>query len=591
MGFKIGNFTSNIHDTNYKAKFEQQTVDNSTLIQINGRERESLNGKYTFTVDPYETCLRSEWFLGLTEKPDSHMEIPINYNFELYPTHNVPSCWNMEDDQLYYYSDTGLYFRNFKYKNRGEEHVFLHLEGAMYRCYVFMNHEFVGVHDGGSTPFSMDVTEYLKEGENEILFSVDTSRESYRLPMDNTDWFNYGGLYRDIYLLRTPKVFIKDYYATLVPNQKFDTIHAEVTMNESVNETVVFEIAELGVKESIEVKDGKGEISISAKPELWSPDSPKLYDVTFTSASDSVSDKIGFREIRVEGLNIILNGKEIFLKGISIHEDHVDLGKTTNDDIIRQSINQLKDMYGNFFRLAHYPHTRRFAQIADEMGVLLWEEVPVYWAIDFKNPATIKDGQNQLRELILRDRNRASVIIWSVGNENPDTDERLEFMIKLVDICHELDPTRPTSAACLVNKVTLRLEDRLMDHLDIIGNNEYYGWYDPNIDELLDILDNTNLTKPVIIAEFGAGAKAGYHSTKESLWSEEFQAELYRRQYETMAKSPFIKGTTPWIFYDFRAVRRLNKHQEGFNRKGLIAEDRKTKKLAYYVTQDHYKNM
>lgn len=157
-----------------------------------------------------------------------------------------------------------------------------------------------------------------------------------------------------------------------------------------------------------------------------------------------------------------------------------------------------------------------------------------------------------------------------------------------LQIAHTLDSTRLVSAACLVNTEKLRMEDRLMEYLDIIGNNEYYGWYDPNFDDLLTILDNTNLQKPVIITEFGAGAKAGNHSTKESMWSEEYQADLYRKQFNTIAQSPFIRGLTPWIFFDFRAPRRLNKYQEGFNRKGLISEDRKTKKLAYFVTKDYY---
>lgn len=362
------------------------------------------------------------------------MTIPIDYNFELYPTHNVPSCWNMEDSQLYYYNDTGLYYRTFIYQKRGEAHTFLHLEGAMYRCYVFLNNHYVALHDGGSTPFSVEVTPYIKEGNNKLLFAVDSARKNYRLPMKNTDWFTYGGLYRDVSLIRTPQVFIQDYGVQLVKNGKFNQIKADITLNEQINSKAQLLIKELNIDEIIDIKQGKGSLVVDAKPQLWSPDDPKLYQVSLSCASDTLTDSIGFREIRVEGLNILLNGKSIYLKGISLHEDHFVLGKTTNDQIIRDTINDLKEMHGNFFRLAHYPHTRRFAQIADEMGVLLWEEIPVYWDIDFSNPVTIKDAQNQLKELILRDRNRASVIIWSVGNENPDTDERLTFMSNLAKI-------------------------------------------------------------------------------------------------------------------------------------------------------------
>ena len=585
------NFQGNIHTVNYKERYETKICDNSSLIQIDGRAKDSLNGDYNFTVDPYDSCLRADWYKEKKENSENHMEIPLDYNFENYPTHSVPSCWNMEDKQLYLYSDTGLYYRTFKYKNRGEEKVFLHLEGAMYRCYVFLNNEYVALHDGGSTPFSLDITSYIKDGYNKLLFAVDTQRKSYRVPMENTDWFNYGGLYRDISLIRTPKVFIQDYVVTLKKDTNFSKIQLGVTLNEKVNQKVTLKISELNIDAEFDAIDGKVDAIIDAKPELWSIENPKLYELSLSTEKDSVTDKIGFREIKVDGLKILLNGNEIYLKGISVHEDHVTLGKTISDEEIRATIKMHKEMNGNFMRLAHYPHTRRFAQIADEMGMLLWEEIPVYWAIDFANPVTQKDAQNQMSELIKRDINRASVIIWSVGNENPDTDDRLSFMRTLADLSHQLDPTRLVSAACLVNTVEMKLEDRLMDSLDIIGNNEYYGWYEPNFKDLLTIINNTKLDKPVIITEFGAGAKAGLHGPKEQMWTEEFQEELYKKQFETIGKCKFIRGTTPWIFIDFRAVRRQNKYQEGFNRKGLIAEDRVTKKLAYYVTQKHYKNI
>jgi beta-glucuronidase len=586
---KSDNFDENIHNVNFKSALEEKTVDSNCLIQINGREVESLNGEYNFTVDPYESLLRGKWYKGIKENPENHMEIPLDYNFDLYPTMSVPSSWNLKKKELFYYNDTGLYHRTFKYENRGEDKVFLHLEGAFYRCYVFLNNEYVALHDGGSTPFSVDVTSFIKEGENTLLFAVDASRQSYRLPMENTDWFNFGGLYRDVYLVRTPKVFIKDYFVSLVPDGNLNKIKTEITLSEKIDGEVELSIEELDFKETIKIKNGLGIVESKVDLELWSPENPKLYEVKITlDENESVTDKIGFREIKVNGLSVTLNGEDIYLKGVSLHEDHFELGKTTNDDVIRQSIKDLKEMNGNFFRLAHYPHTRRFAQIADEEGLLLWEEIPVYWAIDFSNPITIADARNQMSELIKRDRNRASVIIWSVGNENPDTQERLDFMSGLAKLSHELDSTRLVSAACLVNRAKMKLEDRLMDYLDIIGNNEYYGWYEPDFTDLLTILNNTDLKKPVIITEFGAGAKAGNHGTKETLWTEEFQEELYKKQFETIKKCPFIRGTTPWIFVDFRAVRRLNKYQEGFNRKGLIAEDRKTKKKAYYVTQKHY---
>lgn len=161
--------------------------------------------------------------------------------------------------------------------------------------------------------------------------------------------------------------------------------------------------------------------------------------------------------------------------------DHPEKGKTTDEEDIRATIRLAKEELGcNFLRLAHYPHSRLLPRIADEMGILLWEEIPVYWAIAFHDRETYADAENQLSELIRRDRNRASVIIWSGGNENPDTDDRLRFMAGLAQKARSLDDSRLVSAACLVNTAKLKIEDRLAEHLDVIGLNEYYGWYDPD---------------------------------------------------------------------------------------------------------------
>ncbi|MDY0245065.1 MAG: glycoside hydrolase family 2 TIM barrel-domain containing protein [Sphaerochaeta sp.] len=581
-------FDHDIHTVDYRGEYEALRIDSGTLLGIEGRQVESLNGSYHFTVDPYETCLRAHWFQERTVSEDGR-PLPVDFDFDAWPVVPVPSSWNTERDDLYYYEGLGLYARTFSYIPENEdERVFLHFEGSAYRTYVFLNGEHRGMHDGGSTPFSVEVTDALKR-ENRLIIAVDASRSPNRVPMDNTDWFNYGGIYRDVMLVRTPKNFIKSFQSQFVPGT-LDKVFASLTMDAPIDGTAVYTIEELGVEQEIPIKQGKGYVTFPVDLVPWSPEKPKLYTVKVSYGKDQLIDSLGFRDIRVDGLKILLNNQEIFLKGVSVHEDHITLGKTTNEDVIRATIADLKEMHGNFLRLAHYPHTRLFARIADELGVLLWEEIPVYWAINFSNRETYADAENQLSELILRDYNRASVIIWSVGNENPDTDERLSFMTSLVQKARETDATRLVSAACMVNKTKLKLEDRLMHQLDIIGNNEYYGWYEPNFSDFLAILNNTDIMKPFIITEFGGGARAGYHGTKDTMWSEEFQEALYEKQFATLEKTPYVRGTTPWIFYDFRAVRRLNRYQEGFNRKGLIDSDRKRRKLAYYVTQRYYKN-
>jgi beta-glucuronidase len=597
MEDKSGNYQADIHNEDYESEYLKSRLDASCLINIAGRETESLNGMWNFAADLYDTCRRAHWYRERRFDLNGR-EMPLDYDWDGWDRIKVPSSWNMEKPELRYFEGSGVYTRTFRYipKNKGER-LLLRFEGAAYRATVFLNGEIIGVHDGASTPFNADVSDLVKL-ENRIVIAVDARRSHTRIPMENTDWFNYGGIYRDIYLVRLPPVFIKDWFVRLAPDGTYSKILADITVAGSgapVNGTALIEIPELSVKQEITVREGRGEVEISARPELWNPESPKLYDVSVSFDSggitDTVRDRIGFREIKAAGHEIFLNGKKIFLRGVCVHEDHFALGKTTTEEIIRQTIKDLKEMNGVYFRLAHYPHDARFARIADEEGVLLWEEVPVYWAVAFDNPGAYADAENQLGELILRDRNRASVIIWSVGNENADTDSRLAFMSKLALKAKALDGSRLVSAACLINHEKLQIQDRLVDFLDVVGINEYYGWYDPDFDKLPKILANSDPGKPVLICEFGGAARLGQRGSVDELWTEDKQKRLYEQQVEVFKKCLYIAGTTPWILYDFRCPRRLNRYQEGFNRKGLIDADRKTRKPAFYVMRKFYEEM
>jgi len=600
MAKTINNFQAGIHDTDYESKYLQNKIDSKRLINTAGRDTESLDGIWNFSADWYDACRRENWYLEKTTDSCGR-EIPHDWDWNIWDKVEVPSCWNMQNEKLFYFEGSGIYTRTFTYTAKKQsERVFLRFEGAAYRTTVFLNGFCLGTHDGASTPFSVEATGILKP-ENRIIAVIECRRRSDRLPMENTDWFSYGGLYRSISIIRVPQVFIKDWFLRLLPDGTFSKAAIDITVEgttEKNDGTAHLSIPELNFEKDIAIQEGKGSDIFSIHPNLWSPTNPHLYTVTISfspngnksNTVDCITDKIGFREIRVNGRDIFINGKPLFLKGISVHEDHITLGKTTNENIIRSTIQHLKELNGVFLRLAHYPHDPRFARIADEEGVLLWEEIPVYWAIAFQNPDTYTDAENQLSELILRDRNRASVIIWSVGNENPDTDARLSFMTQLVNKAKNLDATRPVSAACLVNKKDLIIDDRLAEQLDIIGINEYYGWYEPDFNELPLMLKNSNPQKPVIITEFGGGALACNHGSDTEYFTEEKQKWIYEQQIKVLDSCQYIKGCTPWILYDFRSPRRLNRYQQGFNRKGLIGSDRVTKKAAFAVLSQFYKN-
>lgn len=571
-----------LHDEDYDRPFNLQNLNADTLIFSRGRKGQSLDGDWNFCVDLLDTGLRQKWFAMTPAAPEERIE-PWDYDPYMGETVPVPSCWQMQKEKWYFFEGSAWYTRALDHTEAPNRRQILRIGAAQYDCKVFLNGQFLGNHYGGSTPFCVELTGALQPGRNWLMLCVNNSRTLDRVPMRNTDWFNYGGPYREITLYDLPQTVIRDLFVRLEDGAIRVTARVDGPAN-----SARFALPELGIDATLPLQDGKGELTIAATPDLWSPDNPKLYDLSLTAGEDRVEDRVGFRSITREGTDILLNGEPVFLRGISVHEDDETLGKVSNEADIRRRFAHAKELGCNFLRLAHYPHHERAAEIADEMGLMLWEEVPVYWAIDFANPATLRDADNQLRELIRRDRNRASVIIWSVGNENPDTDARLDFMRTLAQTAKDEDPTRLTSAACLVNHAKLKIEDRLAQHIDVIGLNEYYGWYEENFDELAEIGRNSNPDRPVVISETGADGDSTKQGPERGLFSLDYQDAVYAKQIATLRALDYIKGMSPWILYDFRVERRQGIFQRGWNRKGLIAADKTTKKPAFNTLAAYY---
>lgn len=579
-----------IHVEDYLAPYMEAKTLADNMIFDAGRKKESLNGLWHYCIDQYDTCLRGKWYKEEKFDPKGN-SLPLDYSFDEWPTIKLPSCWNTVDDRFLLYEGSMCFTRKFEYlPQTDEEKLIVKIGAANYQCFVFVNGEYAGMHRGGSTPAYFDITQ-MTDRFNRIVIVVDSKRRANQVPMDNTDWFNYGGVYRDIELIRLPHNYIKDFRIALNPNGCFNELFGKIVLSESEETECVIEIPELNICRHIVVSGGSTEFTFEANPKLWSPDNPYLYEVKLSTATDNVSDMVGFREISVQGTDILLNGHKIYLKGVSCHEDSVQNGKGLSEEERIENIRLAKEMNCNFMRLAHYPHSEAMAKVADKLGIMLWEEVPVYWAIQFENADTYADAENQLTELIRRDYNRASVIIWSVGNENLDTDSRFIFMNSLVEVCHTMDKTRMVSAACLVNEEKNKIEDRLENVLDIIGLNEYLGWYNPDFDRLPELFRNSNPTKPVIITEFGADCYSGHHGTFADKGTEECMEYIYEKQVDIIGSISYIKGVTPWILHDFRCPRRTTPIQDYYNRKGLLDETKTYRKPAFYVMQKFYSNI
>ena len=583
----------------------------SPVQNVMGRNTQSLNGKWNYIIDMYETGYYDYRYKPHDENPNPWAgffldQVPqnrwdlIEYSFDQSPTLWVPGDWNSQDDKLLYYEGTIWYRKKFDYKKAGENNrVFVHFGAVNYEADVYLNGKKLGKHIGGFTPFGYEITQLLKPQGNTLVVKVDNKRHREGVPTLNTDWWNYGGITRDVNLIELPQTFISDYKVQLTKGSSTQ-ISGYIQLNGYTKQQKVnLSIPQLKVNTEVTTDtSGFAVFSVDVKKiDLWSTENPKLYAVQLTSQTDKVYDNIGFRTIQVNGTDILLNGKSMFLRGISIHEENPLRGARANTEAdARMLLTWAKELNCNYVRLAHYPHSEYMVHLADQMGILVWEENPVYWTILWNNPETFNNAKQQLTDLIQRDKNRACVIFWSMANETPVSDARTNFLKLLAEHARSLDNTRLISAALEVHTDPVKpkvkiVEDPFADYVDIVNFNEYVGWYD-GLPEKCDTMEwQIKYNKPVMISEFGGDALQGMHGDALTRWSEEYQEDLYKRTLNMLIKIPQFRGVTPWILCDFRSPRRvLPNIQDGWNRKGLIAQNG-TKKKAFFILKSFYEQM
>jgi len=563
---------------------------------LNPKARMALNldGKWNAIVDPYDTGYYNYRHQPFDSAPDPRGgffedRIPatksdlVEYSFDHSPTLTVPKDWNSQDSRLQLYEGAVWYRRLFGFSPREGTRIFLHIGAANYESEVYLNSRKVGGHIGGFTPFDIELTGMVKPMGNSLVIRVDNRRHPEGVPTVNTDWWNYGGLTRDVYLFTTPATVLSRYTIGLKPG---DPSRIEVSAEldgPQLSQKLAVEIPELHLAAAAQT-DSRGhailELQAPASLARWSPEHPARYEVRLTCASDAVAEKVGFRTIEVRGSDILLNGEPIFLRGICIHEENpIRGGRAYSREDSQLLLGWAKGLNCNYARLAHYPHNENMAEVADELGILLWEEIPVYWTISWENPDTLANARSQLDDLIVRDHNRASVIIWSMANETPVLDARTKFLRQLISDARSLDGTRLVSAAMEVrtapdNPHRKIVDDPLGEFTDIQSFNEYVGWYDGTLESIPQVEWAIKYRKPVVISEFGADAVQGLHADNLTRFSEEYQAELYRKTIPMLRRIPELRGMTPWILCDFRSPRRLLPNvEDGWNRKGLIGEN------------------
>ncbi len=629
-----------------------------------GRAGVSLAGSWQVIVDPARVGSVSP-FEGFppvafqSAKPWSDDMVLQEWAFDPSVTLRVPGDWNTQDPHLLHYDGDVWYKIALPIPTAPApgERLFVQFEAANYRATVWLNGSPLGDHEGGFTPFAFEITGGVRPGENLLVVRVRAALDPATVPTQATDWHNYGGITRDVRLIRVPKTFVRDYVVRLT-DLAARTVTATIQLDGAAAGTPVT-VSLPGLGETARgVTDASGAATVTWRTRggLWSPQAPVLHDVVVEGGGDTVRDRIGLRTIDTRGPDILLNGRPIFLKGVSAHEESLlRPGRSHGAADARATLQLIRELNGNFIRLAHYPHDEATARLADEMGIMVWAELPLYWGMDWDNPATLANARAQAEAMVRRDRNRASVVLWSIANETPKRADRLAFLSGIAGAVRALDPSRPITAALygdplsyagelariIAARLVLRadtpdeqkarlrawlagagvpetdiaaratrtpfkqINDPLGDVVDVIGVNQYLGWYfeapiariipasEAQVRrESLDLLATTQIrtsqNKPLVISEFGADAKAGVRGPVTQVFSEDFQADYYRRQIAMISSIPNLRGVSPWVLKDFRAPRRvLPRLQDGWNRKGLVDENG-TRKLAFAVLREAY---
>ena len=568
----------------------------TTYIQnVYGRHSTSLNGKWSAIVDPYDAGYNMRVFLDRKSRPSGNF---YEYDFDGATRLNVPGDWNSQRDELKYYEGTVWYARHFNFTPTGHQRHFLYFAGVSNRCKVYLNGQLIATHEGAFTPFQVEVGDKLVSGDNLLVVAVNNTRRVDAIPAMSFDWWNYGGITRDVMLVTLPDTYISDYFIRL-DKHRSDLLLADVSLSRPVaGQRIVVTIPGAGVKMQLTTDANgvaSGRLSVR-KLQRWSPDKPTLYATTITAPNDTVTEQIGFRNINVEKTKVLLNGQPVFLRGVSFHEEIAQrMGRATSMADAVALVTEAKNLGCNMVRLAHYQQNEYIVREAERQGLMVWQEVPVWQSIDFTNDSTLRKAQQMLRETILRDRNRCADCFWGIANETKNTPARNRFLAQLLKTGKEMDTTRLFVAAFDLayfdkQQDEFVMHDDFYPNLDLVGINKYMGWYAKWPKDPSQIRWNVAPGMPLLISEFGGEALYGQHGddTNPDSWSEDYQAKLYRDNLRMFENIPNLCGISPWVLFDVRSPTRLHStNQEGWNRKGLIS-DQGQRKEAWYIMHDYY---
>lgn len=583
------------------------------------RSTRDLSGLWRFRLDPDDAGEREGWQNGLT-------------NWRSIP---VPASWQELFDDARNYVGTAWYETDFQIDPawRGRA-LRLRFGSVVYRAKVWLNGKLLGEHRGGHLPFVFDIGAAARLGEaNRLTVMVENKLERDRVPNNpdvaawkwgseeypqtSYDFFPFSGIHRQVWLCALPQTHISDIALTTVltePRGGHGVWGVEVTLsvagNWSGSARILIEDKISRVSTVVSVSRGRGKAFVEIpNPHLWNPADPHLYRVTCviggTRPIDEYALDYGMRLVRVAGTKLLLNGEPVQLRGFGKHEDFFLHGKGLDLPVLVRDYELLKWIGANSFRTSHYPYSEEALMLADREGFLVIAETPGVSLTFSDEPPIIEARREQLRQdlsdMVRRDRNRACVIAWSIGNEpltKPfhtlgDTPAEAPargkaFFDDIFDHIHALDHTRP---ATLVS-----VQGGPADWLakgDFICTNSYNGWYavSGRLEDAAQVLEKEMSAlhalypdKPLMITEFGADAVAGMHDQPALMWDEEYQAAVIAMYLRFADKHDWVIGTHPWAFADFRTSQSVGR-VDGLNFKGVFTRDRRPKLAAHRLRE------
>ena len=566
-----------------------------------------LSGLWDFQLDPKDEGEKAGWTTALPAPR----------------TIAVPCSWNDLFDDAKNYLGLAWYSRQvFVPPGWRGQRVVLRVGSAVYAARVWVNGTLVAEHLGGHLPFAADVTPHVAfDKPNTITIAVENKPLPERVPAGPSpsggifsgllggypettyDFFPYSGLQRPVLLYSVPITSIDDVTAATAIEGKDGVVKLTVSAGDFTGKG---NVRVNGQETPLTFRQGAAEATLRvAGAEFWSPATPRLYPLTVTLSDatkvlDSYTVDVGIRTIEVRGDRLLLNGEPVFLKGFGKHEDFAINGRGLNVPLLVRDYELLRWVGANSFRTSHYPYSEEAMMLADKLGVLVIDETPAV-SINFGDTdellaKRLTQTSQALRELVARDKNHPSVIMWCVANEpmagnplaggNPPAtvvDAGVRFFQSLFTLAHELDATRPVTMVGVQGG-----PPQWLSLFDVVCLNRYYGWYFlggrleqaiPALEKELDAL-HASMGKPMMLAEFGADTIAGQHSQPGEMWSEEYQADLVERYLDAASKRPFMVGMHVWNFADFKTGQGIMR-ASGMNLKGVFTRDRKPKMAAH----------